>query len=144
MAIKNYTTKIDPLISIGEIQASLAQHGARKMMIEYNLQGEPEGLAFTIEFDRQVLGFQLPAHVDGVNEVFKKQKVRSDAEQAKRTAWRNIRDWVLAQMAFIESGNATIEEVFLPFLRNEYGVTLYDLFTNGNLLLGNPEFGEGD
>lgn len=33
MPIKNYTTKINCYTSIGEIQATLALHGARKIMI---------------------------------------------------------------------------------------------------------------
>lgn len=141
MAIKNYTTKIDPLISIGEIQAALAQHGARKMMIEYDQKGEPEGIAFAIEYQGNLLGFQLPAHIEGVKHVFTLQKVKADNEQAKRTAWRNIRDWILAQMAFVESGNATMEEIFLPFIRDGEGNTLYNTFQSGRLLLGGTDWG---
>ena len=139
MAIKNYTTKIDPLVSIGEIQAALAKHGARRMMIEYNSNGDPEGIAFTIEYQNTILGFQLPAHIEGVNHVFSTQKVKADKEQAKRTAWRNIRDWVLAQIAFIEAGNATMDEIFLPFLCDEKGGTLYESFKKGALLLNEKE-----
>ena len=35
------------------------------------------------------------------------------AEQAYRVAWRNILDWVEAQMALLEIGMAKMEEVFL-------------------------------
>lgn len=48
MAIKNYTTKVDVYQSLGEIQASLAQHGARKVMVDYDEEGTPSEVAFGI------------------------------------------------------------------------------------------------
>ena len=36
MAIKNYTTTVDVYKSLGEIQAALASHGARKIMVDYD------------------------------------------------------------------------------------------------------------
>lgn len=69
--------------------------------------------------------------------VFAKQKVKPDREQAERTAWRNIRDWVLAQMAFVEAGNVEVDEVFLPYLTDGKGRTLYQVYQSGQLLLGN-------
>lgn len=135
MAIKNYSTTKHPLESIGEIQAALVKGGAKKIMIDYDKNGEPVGLAFAIGTPKGFVGFQLPANIDGVYEVFKKQKVRADIEQAKATAWRNVRDWVLAQMAFIEAGNATLQEAFLPYLTDKTGRTLYEVYSTGQLLI---------
>ena len=67
--------------------------------------------------------------------VFAKQKVKPDREQAERTAWRNIRDWILAQMAFVEAGNVEGDEVFLPYLTDGKGKTLYQVYKDGQLLL---------
>ena len=67
--------------------------------------------------------------------VFAKQKVKPDREQAERTAWRNIRDWILAQMAFVEAGNVEVDEVFLPYLTDGKGKTLYQVYKDGQLLL---------
>ena len=36
MAIKNYTSGVDVYTSLGAIQGALAQHGARKIMIDYD------------------------------------------------------------------------------------------------------------
>jgi len=77
----------------------------------------------------------LPANIEGVLKVFAKQKVKADREQAERTAWRNIRDWVLAQMAFVEAGNVEVDEVFLPYLTDGKGKTLYQVYKDGQLLL---------
>lgn len=135
MAIKNYTTEIDVHKSLSEIQSALALHGARKIMIDYNEKGRPIGIAFGIETIDGAKGFLLPANVDGVFSVFQKQKLKAGYEQAERTAWRNIRDWVLAQMAIIEAGQVDIVEVFLPYLTDGKGNTVYQLYKNKQLLL---------
>lgn len=136
MPIKNYTTKINCYTSIGEIQTTLALHGARKIMIDYGESGHPEGIAFAIQSGNTAQMFILPANVDGVMAVFKNQRVKADREQAERTAWRNVRDWIMAQMAFIESGNVQIDEIFLPYL-TDGKKTLYEAYKSGQLLLGN-------
>jgi len=137
MPIKNYTTKVDVYQSLGEIQGALAKNGARKIMIDYDENGNPVGVTFGINTPQGSLGFLLPANIEGVLKVFAKQKIKTDREQAERTAWRNIRDWVLAQMAFVEAGNVEVDEVFLPYLTDGKGRTLYQVYQSGQLLLGN-------
>lgn len=134
MAIKNYTTKVDVFQSLGEIQASLAQHGARKIMVDYNEDGTPSGVVFGI-LTPEPKGFLLPANVEGVLAVTQKQKVKVDRAQAERIAWRNVRDWVLAQMALLEAGQVEMEEIFLPYLTDGRGKTLYQAYRQGGLLL---------
>lgn len=104
-------------------------------MIDYDETGDPIGLTFGLLVEGQILGFQLPANIDGVLAAFKREKIKVDREQAKRTAWRNIRDWVLAQMAFVEAGNVQADEVFLPYLTDGRGTTLYTAFRSGQLAL---------
>lgn len=137
MPIKNYTTKVDVYQSLGEIQGAFAKNGARKIMIDYDENGNPVGVTFGINTPQGSLGFLLPANIEGVLKVFAKQKIKTDREQAERTAWRNIRDWVLAQMAFVEAGNVEVDEVFLPYLTDGKGRTLYQVYQSGQLLLGN-------
>lgn len=139
MAIKNYTTTIDVYKSLGEIQGALASHGARKIMVDYDKAGQPVGITFGIETPGGPRGFLLPANVDGVREVFARQKVKDQKGQAERTAWRNVRDWVMAQMAIIEAGQVDMEEVFLPYLTDGRGRTLYQLYQGGQLSLGSGE-----
>ena len=93
MPIKNYTTKIDVFESLGEIQGALARNGARKIMVDYDDRGRPVGeLLFGLQTAQGGMLFQLPANTPGVMAAFERQKIRPDAEQAERTAWRNIRD----------------------------------------------------
>ncbi|MEG1577332.1 MAG: hypothetical protein RRY64_06610 [Oscillospiraceae bacterium] len=139
MPIKNYTTVVEVYKSLGEIQGALAGHGACKIMVDYGDDGQPTGVTFAINTESGPQGFVLPANIDGVVTAFARQRVKADKEQAERCAWRNIRDWVMAQMAFIEAGNAQLAEVFLPYLTDGHGNTLYGLYQSGQLALGGGE-----
>ena len=139
MAIKNYTTSVSAFQSIGEIQGALAEHGAERIIVDYK-DKKPLGISFLIETKMGLQGFTLPACVDGTLRVFAKQKVKQSREQAEKTAWRNIRDWVLAQVAIVESCDIPMEEPFLPYLTDRNGKTLFEAFQSGQLLL--PEVGE--
>lgn len=139
MAIKTYTSNVDANKSLAEIQQSLAEHGARKIMVEYNGEARPCSVMFYMETSRGPCGFSLPANVEGVRRVFIKQKIKDVKGQVERTAWRNLRDWVLAQMAIVEAGQAELEEVFLPYLTDGQGKTLYQAFSSGLLALGDGE-----
>lgn len=46
-AIKNYTSSVSPFVSIGEIQAALASHGATKVMVDYD-GGNPVAVTFAL------------------------------------------------------------------------------------------------
>ena len=37
-------------------------------------------------------------------------------DQARRTAWRILKDWVQAQMALLETNMVDMEEIFLPYM----------------------------
>lgn len=135
MAIKNYTTQIDVFQSIGEIQGALSGHGARRIVIDYDAMGMPIGIVFGIETAEGPRGFSLPANIQGVKAVFAHQKVKAAPGQAERTAWRNIRDWIMAQMAIVEAGQVQMDEVFLPYLTDGNGQTLYGLYQGGRLAI---------
>lgn len=112
MAIKNYTSTVSVNQSMAEIQGALASHGARKIMVDFDEQGQPEGIAFGIETPGGPRAFNLPANVEGVRAVFAQQKVKPQEGQAERTAWRNIRDWVMAQMAIDALGGRCKKLIF--------------------------------
>lgn len=136
MAIKNYTTVKDVFSSLGEIQGSLAKHGATKIMTEYD-GGKPVSVSFVLETQAGPRGFTLPAPVEGTLRAFAAAKVKADREQAEMTAWRNVRDWVLAQMALVESCDIPVDQVYLPYMTNHDGRTLYEIYSAGQLAL-NP------
>ena len=55
------------------------------------------------------------------------------------TAWRNVRDWILAQMALVESCDVPVDQVFLPYLSDNTGRTLYEVYQSGRLLIGDGQ-----
>jgi len=126
MPILNYTTSITAIKTAGEVQARLAKHGALSVSTIYN-DGQPLGIAFTVETQFGPRDFQLPANAAGVQATLKRQKVSRSLqtpEQAQRVAWRILKDWVEAQLAIIEAGMVTLDEVMLPYMVTATGLTL--------------------
>lgn len=140
MAIKNYTTTINVNKTIGEIKRILSKHGATAIMTEYD-NGNVIGLSFKIMTPRGELGIRLPSNTDRVLQVLKNQRknnnqVKDTFEQANKVAWRIIKDWVDAQMAILETEMVEMEQIFLPYVLNNKGKTLYQEFKENQLLLG--------
>lgn len=139
MAIKNYTTTINTNKTIGEIQELLRKHGATAIMTEYS-NGNAIGLSFKIMTPRGELGIRLPSNTDRVLQVLKNQrknnnKIKDTFDQANKVAWRIIKDWIDAQMAILETEMVEMEEIFLPYMINNNGQTLYQAFKNNKLML---------
>lgn len=144
MALKNYTTKINANKTIGEIQEILAKHKAKAILTEFDDEGEAMSLSFKVESTKGEIGIKLPANIEKVCHVLKKQKEKNNQicdtkEQAKRTAWRNLKDWIDIQMALLETEQVEMEEIFLPYMVNRNGQTLYQAFQNNQLMIGGIE-----
>lgn len=139
MALKNYTTTINANKTIAEIQELLCKHGANAIMTEYE-NGEVVALSFKIITKQGELGIKLPANIDKVLQVLKNQRKRNNQvkdtrEQATKTAWRIIKDWVDAQMAILDTEMVEMQEIFLPYILDNSGQTLYQAFKNNQLRL---------
>jgi hypothetical protein len=65
-------------------------------------------------------------------------------EQAYRVAWRNILDWVQAQMALLDIGMAKMEEVFLPYVVNREGKTLFEHYEQHGFALPSGKNSEAE
>lgn len=141
MPILNYTTKVDVYTTLGAIQGNLVKHGAKKIMQDYDDHGRISALSFQIVTPSGVRGIRLPANVGAVQAVLTRQKVKCDREQAERVAWRIIKDWVEAQMAILESEMVQMDEIFLPYMVNNSGQTLFQEYRNNQRML---EGGEGN
>lgn len=135
MPLLNYTTKVNVFATLGEIQAQLVKHGARKIMQDYDGDGHITALTFSINTPAGTRGVRLPANVDAVHKVLTKQKVKCDREQAERVAWRIVKDWVEAQMAILESEMVQMDEIFLPYMVNDKGQTFFAAYRSNQLLL---------
>ena len=136
MPIKNYTTDVDVYKTLGTIQADLVKHGAKKIVQDYDDAGLIVSLCFMIDTPNGPRGIRLPANVDAVWSVLQRQKVKCDRAQAERVAWRIIKDWVAAQMAILETEMVQMDEIFLPYMINDSGQTLFQCYQKNQLLIG--------
>lgn len=139
MAIKNYTTKVPATQTVGEIQGILATHGARKVMMDYDADGKVTAVTFALMIGDTLQGFRLEARPHGVMAAMAKDRTKCTAKQADDIAWRNVKDWIAAQVALVETEQATMAELFLPMMTGRRGQTLYEEFQSGRLLLGGGE-----
>lgn len=148
--IKNYTSNSKQTFDV--IQKCLAMHGAKQVMFEYGQDGRVLSLNFALDIGGRLCGFTLPARVEKVEAIFlankkprfdwqKPEPLKQDEkDQAYRTAWANIRDWITAQMALVETEQAKVEEVFLPYLIiGENKKTLYEGMASNNMQLPSPK-----
>jgi hypothetical protein len=139
MPIKNYTTTVPANRSISEIQDALVKHGATGMLYKYEQgTGRIEALQFLLRIKNQDVAFSLPVHWRKFQRVLELQQVRrwDEEEYVYRVAWRNIRDWVMAQLALYETEIVEMPQVRLPFATDAKGQTLYDKMLSAKLLLG--------
>ena len=130
MPLLNYTTKIESQKTVSEIISILGKKGAVEISTTYGSPGEPSGMSWKVNTKHGPLEFALPVRVEAVFDVMTKQGINSTnnkarMEQAKRTAWRIIKDWVEAQMALLDTEMVEMEEIFLPYMVED-GKTLYN------------------
>ena len=139
MPILNYTTKIDADQTAGEIRIILRRHKAKKILEEYDEKDRLAALSFIIDTPTGEKGIRLPANVKGVVEALRKENVLKDYDHAERVAWRIIKDWTEAQMAIIDAGMASMEEVFFPYLLGPDNKTLFEQYQERQALLAGSD-----
>jgi hypothetical protein len=133
MALKNYTS--EGRGTFEKIQKVLASHGANKIMYDYGPDGQLTAITFGLEINGQTMGFRLPALTENVVQIMyggedrwgrQKKITQAQRDQAYKTAWANIRDWIDAQMALIDTRQVKLEQVFLPYLIVKDNETLFE------------------
>lgn len=138
MAIKNYSSKIQPAESLGNIQALLAENGARKVQMEYE-GGKPLALSFSMVVGGNELFFRLTVNIAGMLQAMKNDpkvpKNKCTKEQAERTAWKNKYEWIHIQLSEIEAGQAKMEQLLLGYVVTDNNQTAYERLAAGEKLL---------
>ena len=125
MNIKNYTSSVPVINSIGKIEFRLAQAGATHIAKSYERE-KPTGMIFQIPVNNTPLTFKLPAKIEKVRDYLINQRnkppkpeARKTIElQAERTAWKILADWIDIQVSLIQLDQAEPAEVFLPYSYN--------------------------
>lgn len=121
--------------SVNLIERELVEAGASLINKVYS-KGRLSGIQFQIEDDKStghLIPVSLPARVEEVQAFFVSQKMRCDPEQAERTAWKSLLEWVQIQMSFVKMKRADFLEIFLPYVwRGDR--TYYQELKNGKFL----------
>ena len=146
MALKNTYSEVPVDRIIQTIQKTLVNHKAKQLMFEYGDGGRIYSLTFSLEINKKLHAFKLPARTKNVEHILygTRSLIPTQKEQAYRTAWANIRDWISAQMALIETGMVKFEEVFLPYMVSHSGQTYFETLEQNQFQLesGKPLAGE--
>lgn len=152
MALLNYTSNVPHGKTAAEIADILRKGGAQAVLTEYDPEGQYiTALSFKISLKGQPITFRLPCDWKPVYEVMfaekknpyvdEKKRLALDTtrkDQAMRTAWRIVKDWVEAQMALVQVKMVRTEQVFLPYAVMANGRTLGEhIESDPGFLLGN-------
>lgn len=153
MGLLNFTTEIPHEKSIGEIFSILSRNGAQAVMTEMDGTGMVEAISFRLPTSFGPTMYKLPVNVNGVLLVLNKQtklpgkekiagKYFNNLGQARRVAWRIIKDWIEAQCALALTGQASMEQIMLPYAVDKNGATLYQrMIQQGSFALPERRYG---
>src|SRR6056297_1618777 len=153
MPLKNYTTTISVEKTILQIEKALAKYGASHIYKMYNADALPEAIAFKYVVNGQQIAFKLPMEESKIKDIFKKAVYKKELpsryldnkEQARRTGWRIIKDWVDSQLALLEINLVTLDEIFLPYMYNERAnKTMYQIMQERDFNMPKLEYGENN
>lgn len=134
----NYTTQVSVSRTIGQVQGLLVEAGARSIQTNYDEVGTPLGIAFVVQTAYGIRRFLLPVNAERVEAVLRREKVApkyQSPEHAERVAWRIVKDWLEAQLAIIRTEMVTLDQVMLPYMSDETGRTVYELYRDQQLAL---------
>lgn len=122
----NYTSTVSASKSIAYIEETLARHGASMIIKKYTVDGKVKAICFTKKIETFDMPFQLPAKVDECEKLLKEYISRPRKgtldrirEQAERTAWKLVSDWVEVQMNMLSLNQVEFMQVFLPYAYND-------------------------
>ena len=140
MPLLNYTTTIQAAKTVNEITEILRKHHASAIIQNYN-NDSIESLSFEVQTQHGAAHILLPVNIEAVYKVMQREYNTGHIphrlicrEQAIRIAWRILKDWVEAQMAILDTEMVKMEQIFLPYIIHQSGLTLFEVFENRKML----------
>lgn len=134
MGLLKYTTTIPVPKTTSAIFELLRAQDADAIMLTYNEHREPNGISFTLRTAQGGLSFKMSVDTDRVKQLliaqYRQRKVPVAAVregQPQRVAWRIVLDWLEVQVALIQIGLVTLEQVMLPYAVAQDGRTVFDV-----------------
>lgn len=138
MPIRNYSSKVNPLQTLGDIQALLAEHHANQISIDYEGR-KAKALTFKMWVGETLVSFKMEIDAEAMLRAMKRDpkvpKASCTIEQAERTAWKNKYEWLHIQMAEIESEQAKLEQLLLGYAVTKTGETIFEAVKDNNKFL---------
>lgn len=139
--IKNYTTTIAVEKTIAEIEVLLTRYGARKILKEYDSNGEITYLTFMAEYMNGFVPIRLPSQPERVVVILNEKaeagaipkRFMNDLAQANRIMWRVILDWIDSQMTMIDIGQKSLLQIFMSDVCPVGSKTLFEHWTNDGI-----------
>lgn len=116
---------MSPERSVSSIEKILVDIGAIYIVKVYE-NSRLSGITFQIDYEAKPMLFKLPANVQAIEDIMKSEikKPRGTTasrivDQAQRTAWKLLLDWVSVQASMVLIGRRSVIEVFLPYAYNK-------------------------
>lgn len=135
MKLKNYTSDIPAIRTIANIEAYLAECGIIGIAKEYK-NGFVVALIFQAPDDHGSRAIKLPTDKEAIQDhlwsehqksAVRNRRTRDDfAEQAEKTAWKLMDDWVRVQMTLIAVQKKSVTEVFLSYVMVNKNQTYFE------------------
>jgi hypothetical protein len=127
MNIRNYTSNVSVESTVAKIEQRLAAAGAHGISKLYSPKGKIESLSFQIALGDRVWHVRVPANAEACFQAMWKEYQLSHRrpreqsrdrimDQASRTAWKLVHDWVDVQISLIVMKQAEFLEVFMPYV----------------------------
>ena len=130
--MKNYTSSVDSYRTINKIELILARSGAQNINKTYEA-GLLKAIHFTVPINGSVVAILLPAKTEAVFKVLSSKIKRPHhgtmariKEQANRTAWKLMQDWLEIQLSMIEMEQIELLQAFMGYIYNGQA-TLYEI-----------------
>jgi hypothetical protein len=125
MNLKNYTSTVPVDRTISRVEQALAEAGASGIVKDYQ-GGRLVALSFRVELPNGTpVTVRLPANHEAVYATLRSEIKRPRRgtleklqEQALRTSWKLMQDWVEVQLSLIRMQQVEFLQVFLPYVWN--------------------------
>lgn len=125
MNLKNYTSGVPAGNSIANISRCLIHAGATNISHSYDpVSRQCDGMYF-IPVNGIPIVFKLPVKVAQCEKYLLAQRIKLTPEaktrcheQAERTAWKILHEWIEIQVSMIQLQQAEATEIFLPYIFN--------------------------
>ena len=125
--LKNYTSDVPVGRTIARIEECLMKAGATGILKDFS-SGRVSALCFKLPLPQATgkeIAIRLPTNEEAIYTVLSSfvRRPRAGTEerlrdQASRTAWKLMQDWIEVQLSLIQMKQADALQVFLPYVWN--------------------------